>query len=82
MGSGSSNASGVASATGVSDGADGRDDGFAGEADGTAGGGGASGFDSRHQCSPDETSPALAATLCACGESSIARQNDRSAARR
>ena len=89
MGSGGSNASGVASATGLSDGSEGRDDGIAGAtdgiargADGTADGGGTSGFGPSHLRSPAESSPTVAAAPSARGESSIARQNDRSAARR
>jgi hypothetical protein len=82
MGSGGSNAWGVASATGLSAGSDGRDDRIAGGADGTAGGGGPSRLGPSHVRSPAESSPTIAATPSAGGEPSIARQNDRSAARR
>ena len=82
MGCGGSNASGVASAVGLSAGSDGRDDGIAGGANGTTGEGVTSGFGPSHVRSPDESSPTVAAAPSARGESSIARQNDRSAARR
>ena len=75
MGSGGSNASGVASAIGLSGGSDGREDG---RAEGTAGGGGTSGFGPSPVRSPDESSLTVEAPTSARRESSIARQNDRS----